>query len=115
MAWSANNRACTTTWSTLFALEQSLLTFPKSGEVQMQHMQFWITAATPELRRLRAQALANRMDVIFRVTRGAEYEEGSSLDQAIEAMVEVMSDANATMEKLAEVNDASYRFWQEGE
>ena len=115
MAWSPNNRACTTTWSTLFALEQSLLPFPSSGDVQMQHMQFWTTAAGDELRRLRARALANRMDLIFRVTRGATYEDGSDVDRAIEAMLEVMDDADATMAQLAEVNDAHYRFWQEGE
>ena len=114
MAWSPNNMACTTTWSTLFALEQSVLPYPESAGVQMQNLLFWSAAASDELLDVKAMALALRVDAIFRLVRGATYEGGVSHDQAIADMRDTMLMAEATMEQLAEVNDRNYRFWQEG-
>jgi len=114
MAWSPNNMACTTTWSTLFALEQSVLPFPDSALVEMQQLLFWNSAATDDLLEVKAMALALRVDAIFRLVRGASYESTASHDQAVAEMRDTLLTAEATMEQLAEINDRNYRFWQEG-
>lgn len=114
MAWSPNNLACTTTWSTLFALEQSVLPFPESAGVQMQQLLFWNSSATEGLLEVKAAALALRVDAIFRMVRGATYERDATHEQAVNEMRDTLLTADATMEQLAEVNDRNYRFWQEG-
>jgi hypothetical protein len=114
MTWSPNNLACTTTWSTLFALEQSVVPFPDAAEVQMQTLTFWNTAATDDLRSVEAHALALRVDAIFRLVRGAVYETDSDHEHAVTEMRDTFLTADATMETLADANDRNYRFWQEG-
>jgi len=112
--WSRNNRACSTTWTTLFVLEQSTLPFAESGGVPMHALAFWDDAASDDLRRLQAQALAIEMDNVFRLIRGARYEEGADTGTAVRAMCEVLTSRDRTMSDLAAANDANYRFWREG-
>ena len=114
MSWSANNLACTTTWSTLFAMDESVRPFPASAAVKMRQLTFWNAAASPELREVAASELTLRIDKVFRVTRGATYEDNRTHDDAIADMRSVLLSADDTIERLAEINDANYRFWQEG-
>jgi hypothetical protein len=113
LEWSKNNRACTTTWTTLRVLDQNGRTFDKSGPVKMEQLTFWNKAASAQMRKLQAQTLSTQIDNVFRLIRGAKYESGVTRAQAIAGMVATMTDAEKTIADLAEVNDASYQFWGE--
>ena len=115
--WNANNRACTTTWSTLRVLGQirKNLTFPKAGAKTMDELTFWQQTASAELRAVHARSLAVAMDNIFVMLRGAHYETGSDGATAVRDIVNTMLDAEQTVADLAAVNDANYRFWHEVE
>jgi hypothetical protein len=80
----------------------------------MNQLTFWNSAASAALREVGARALALRTDAIFRMVRGATYEDGHTHQRAVDEMCEVLLKEDATMENLADVNDANYRFWQEG-
>jgi len=113
--WKANNRACTTTWTTLRVLGQirKNLTFAKAGAKTMEDLAFWQQTASAELRAVQARSLAIAMDNIFVMLRGARYEEGSDGPTAVRDIVNTMLDAEQTVADLAAVNDANYRFWKE--
>ena len=113
--WSANHRACVTTWSTLFALTQLTEPFATAGDLPMSALTFFNAAGTAEMRELQASTLATQLDNIFRVLRGARYEDGVHHDGAVSAMVDVLTVADKTVAELAEVADAQYRFWGEGD
>lgn len=108
--WSANNLACTTTWTTLFVLDQNTEVFADSGDIPMTELTFFNSVASAEMRRQSAESLASMMDNIFRVLRGARYEEGADHDSAIDDMVDVLTDPAKTIADLAERNDDNYRF-----
>jgi uncharacterized membrane protein len=108
--WSANNLACTTTWTTLLALDQNTEVFADSGDIPMTGLTFFNNAASDSMRRQNAEALASMIDNIFRVLRGASYEAGKDRNSAVKDMVAILTDAAKTIADLAEANDANYRF-----
>ncbi len=113
--WSANHRACTTTWTTLRVLAQIPLNLPfsRAGTVTMKELTFWNQAGTPDLRRVQASALAAQMDNVFRLVRRAQFEPGVEPAQAVSAIANTLLGADNTLADLAEVNDANYLFWGE--
>jgi len=111
--WNPNNRACTTTWSTLRVLDQNNKPFSKSGNVKMDKLLFWNQAATPAMRKLQATTIATQMDNIFREIRGATYEKGVTEQKAITESVATLIDADKTISDLAGVCDNNYLFWGE--
>jgi len=114
-SWTHNNRAATTTWLTLRFLAQipKDLVFAKAGTRTMQELLFWTNASSAQARRVAASGLIIEMDSIFRDIRGAQYENGKSLETAVNAIRDVLLNADKTVADLAVVNDEQYRFWQE--
>ena len=112
-AWSPNNLACRTTWTTLMVLDQSDETFDASGAIKVRDFTFWNNADSAEMRKTKATTLAVQMDNIFVKLRGARYETGVDAEAAIKAIVAILTKGDRTMADLAARNDASYQFWGE--
>lgn len=108
--WSANNRACKTTWFTLFVLNQHQEAFPEAGKLKMKDLTFYSRTADTDLRKTMARDLAIALDNNFRLIRGADFEQGVKVGAAINGMVDVLLDEDKTMTDLAMVNDNNYRF-----
>jgi hypothetical protein len=108
--WSPNNRACKTTWFTLFVLNQHQEAFPDAGELKMKDLTFYSRTADADLRKTMARDLAIAMDNNFRLIRGADFEKSVQPGAAIKDMVDVLLDEDKTMTELAAVNDDNYRF-----
>lgn len=111
--WNPNNRACTTTWSTLRILDQSSKTFNKSGGLRMDQLTFWNPTASSEMRKVQATTLATQMDNVFTIVRGAKYEKNITKAKAVQSMVDILVDSEMTMADLAAVCDDNYLFWGE--
>ncbi len=111
--WSRNNRACTTTWSTLRVLHQLVAKFDTAGSIKMDELTFWNSSTTPELRTIQANTLAYQIDNFFRMIRRAQFEAGSTHENAITDMVKCLLDKNKTVTDFAELNDFYYLFWGE--
>lgn len=113
MAWEKKNRAAKTTWTTLMLLEQLQATFTKAGSIPMKELAFWKPTQSASARKHEAEGLAIMIDQVFRTIRDAEYEEGVTRLQAIEAMLDILTGADKTVKELAKVNDDNYHFWRE--
>lgn len=111
--WSKNNRACTTTWSTLLILDQIKEVFKDSGTIKIQDFSFWSKTASSDMRKLMANTLAIQMDNIFSMILGAKHEEGKTKDTAVADIVSILTNGDKTVLELAEVNDKNYLFWKE--
>ena len=108
--WSPNNRACKTTWFTLFVLNQHQEAFPDAGKLQMKDLTFYSRTADADLRKTMARDLAIAMDNNFRLIRGANFEQSVQPEAALGDMVNTLLDEDKTMADLAGVNDNNYRF-----
>jgi len=111
--WTANNRACTTLWTTLYNMTQLVTNFDDSGELKMKDLTYYNPLASAEMRRQAALMISDQLDNIFRIGRGAKYEKDIDRDDAITGMMEVLEDENKTVKELASVADKLYRFWGE--
>lgn len=111
--WSPNNRACTTTWSTLKILAQNSKPFIKSGGLRMDQLTYWNPTASSEMRKVQATTLANQMDNVFTLVRGAKYEKKVTKEKAIASMTDVLVDSEMTVTDLAAVCNDQYVFWGE--
>lgn len=109
--WSRNHRSCETTWTTLFALEQLRAPFQPSGAFTMNRLLFW--AGSAQARATRAEALSNQLDNIFRLLRGARFEEGVDRSIATTGLRDTLLVKENTVAVLAEVADEMYRFFGE--
>jgi hypothetical protein len=109
--WSKNNRACTTTWSTLLILEQISAAFVDSNAIKIQNFTFWNQAGSSDIRKLLANTLAIQMDNIFTMIRGAQYESNVTKETATSGIVDLLTVAEKTVSDLAELNDRNYVFW----
>ena len=114
MAWSSENRAAKTTWTTLMVLDQIAQAFEESGEIKMSRLVFWNAAQSAAARRSQAEALSIQIDRVFREVRGAEFEDGQTRLRTLEAVVGVLTSADLTVADLASLLDEHYRFWREG-
>jgi hypothetical protein len=91
------------------------LVFKDSGQVKISEFTFWGEMSSAEMRQTQARSLAIMMDNIFRMIRGAQYEEGISNHQAVESITNTLVDGEKTVADLAEINDTNYFFWKENE
>lgn len=114
-AWSANNRACKTTWTTLRILNQLEQTFDKAGAVKMDGLTFWNQGSSSDSRESVAHSLSIQIDNVFRLIRGARYEGGVTKPEAVQGMLDILLDESKTVTDLALVADALYQFWKEDE
>lgn len=108
-----NNRSCTTTWITLYRLQQFRKTFDEAGSLQMKDLKFYNPSLSKELLKQEAAMLADMIDVVFIVGRGARYEAGIKKSMALEKMIHLLIDAHKTVADLAALNDDHYIFWNE--
>jgi predicted GNAT superfamily acetyltransferase len=81
----------------------------------MSQLTFWNPSATPAMRRIQATALANQIDNVFRIIRGAKYEKNVTQQKAIDNTVKTLLDAEQTICDLAKECDDNYLFWKEGD
>lgn len=108
--WNKNNRACKTTWSTLYVLNQLQEAFPAAGALKMKQLTFFTQAGDAELRKVAAKNLAISMDNIFRLIRHAKFEKGVKPETALQQMIDTLLDEKKTVADLAAVNDKNYLF-----
>ena len=113
--WSANSRACKTTWSTLRILNQLEETFAEAGTLKMKGLTFWNQSGSADNRESMARTLSIQVDNVFTLIRGARYEDGASKPKAIEGMLAILLDESKTVVDLALAADALYKFWKEDE
>jgi len=111
--WSPNNRACTTLWSTFYIMKQLSTNFNDSGDLVMSDLTYYNPLASAELRKLDAKMIADQLDNVFRVGRGAKYEDKMTKTKAINSMVKVLTDDTKMVKDLAKAVDDAYRFWGE--
>jgi len=111
--WTKNNRACTTLWTTLYNMQQLVTNFEESGELKMSDLTFYNVLSSSELRQQEARIIADQLDNVFRVGRGAKYEEGIDRSKAMSSMIEVLTDEEKELKELAKTVDESYLFWGE--
>ncbi|MDJ1498911.1 hypothetical protein QNI19_38645 [Cytophagaceae bacterium DM2B3-1] len=111
--WSKNNRACTTLWTTLFLMQQLSTNFDDSGDLKMSDLTFYNTLGSSELRKQQAKIVADQLDNIFRIGRGAKYEENVDRGKAMNGMIEILTEESKQIKDLASNVDDSYRFWEE--
>jgi hypothetical protein len=112
--WNPNNRACTTTWSTLRVLDQNSKTFSKSGNIRMDQLTYWNPTATPQMRKVQATTLATQIDNFFVMVRGAQYEKNVTKGKAVNGIADTLLDEAMTIADLAALCDGQYKFWGEG-
>jgi hypothetical protein len=111
--WTKNNRACTTLWTTLYNMKQLQSNFEVSGQLKMQDLTFYNVLSSSDLRNQEAKIIADQLDNIFRIGRGAKYESGVTRSDAMIAMVEILTDDSKLVEELATKIDNQYLFWGE--
>ena len=111
--WSKNHLAHRTTWSTLLLLDQNTEVFIRSGDIPMNQLAFWNAAASSDMRALQINTLARQIDNVFRLIRGAQYEDAVPPQTAIGALIAVLADPSRTICDLANAADNSYRFFGE--
>jgi hypothetical protein len=108
--WSKNNRACKTTWFTLFVLDQSDKAFKESEDIRMNELTFWNQSSSAEMRQSQARALCIQMHNNFTLIRKAKLENGVNKEKAIFDMCNVLMDESKTLKDLAAVIDDNYLF-----
>ena len=111
--WTKNNRACTTLWTTLYNMKQLQSNFEESGQLKMQDLTFYNALSSSDLRNQEAKIIADQLDNIFRIGRGAKYENGVTRSDAMTAMIEILTDDSKLVEELATKIDNQYLFWVE--
>ena len=113
MAWSTNNRACTTVWTTLFSMQQLSTNFADSGTLTMNQLTFFNELSSSDQRSHDIAMLADHLDNVFVNGRGAKYESGVTHSSAVSGLVGILSEAATTVEQLASTADSLYQFWGE--
>lgn len=111
--WTRNNRACTTLWITLFNMQQLSTNFEESGDLKMNDLTFFNELESSEMRQQQATIIADQLDNIFRVGRGAKYEKDFDRTKSMAGMITILTDKSKSVKDLASNVDDSYNFWQE--
>lgn len=112
-AWSKNNRACTTLWTTLYSMQQLSTNFDDSGDLKMKDLTFFNSLGSAELRKQQATIVADQLDNVFRHGSGASFETDMDRTKAMSCMIEVFTDEEKLVQDLASTIDDLYSFWGE--
>lgn len=110
---SNNNRAHKTAYTTLVILHQLEAPWDEAADVKMSELRHFAPSDSSEMREMHARTLAHQIDNVYRMVRGARLEPDMSLNDAIEGMVEILTDGDRTVFDLAQASDAGYRFFGE--
>jgi hypothetical protein len=108
-----NNLSYGYTWLVLLNLKQINAVYNDSQEIKMSGLVFYNPTISSDLLRIEATNLAIAIDSTFTNGMGAKLENGISQNQAINSMVEILTNADKTVEDLAVMNDANYLFLNE--
>lgn len=111
--WSKNNRACTTLWTTLYAMQQLSTNFGDSGDLKMNDLTFYNALGSAELRKQQSTIIADQLDIVFRHGSGASFETDVDRTIAMNGMIEVLTEETKCVKDLASAIDDSYIFWGE--
>lgn len=111
--WTKNNRACTTLCTTLFNMQQLKTSFEESGDLKMSDLTFYNVLSSSNLRSQESRIIADQLDNVFRIGRGAKYEKSVDRSKAISSMTEILSDEDKQVKDLSTNIDESYLFWDE--
>jgi len=111
--WSTNNRACTTTWTTLYSMQQLTTNFADSGSLTMNQLTYYNELSSAEQRSHDIAMLADQLDNVFINGRGAKYESGVDHSSAVSGLISSLSQASQTVADLASTADGLYQFWGE--
>jgi len=111
--WSNNNRACTTLWTTLYAMQQLSTNFDDSGDLKMNDLTFYSSLDSADLRKQQSTIIADHMDNVFRLGSGAIFEAGIDRTKAMSNMIDVLTDEKKQVKDLASIVDDAYIFWGE--
>ena len=117
MKWSSNNKACKTVWSALMALDQidEDQSFKSTGQMKISELRFFPKDETQDEIDIRAKSLALQMDKIFRMIRGASYQEGVSRVIAVTKITDILKVQEQLVADLADKTDDKYLFVREDE
>jgi len=113
--WSNKNRACKTLWTSLLQMNQLVTNFEDSGDLKMSDLTFFNNLSSADLRQQEASVIADQLDNIFRLGRGAKFEEGTDRAGAMDSMIQVLTDEDKLVKDLGEIVDGAYRFFRETE
>jgi hypothetical protein len=108
--WTSNNLACLNVWSTLYIMKQYKKTFKIAGDIQMKGLLFYNPALTPSELEFEARGIADFLDIVFRKTCDAKYEQGVNRVRAMSDMIAVLIAPDKTVAHLAEIVDQDYEF-----
>jgi hypothetical protein len=109
--WSNNDRACTTLWTSLYTMKQISRNFEDSGVTKMSELAFFNPLASSDLLKQEAMLIAEHLDQVFVVGRGAKYKDNVTSSKAIEGMINILIDENKQVSDLASNINTSYNFW----
>ncbi|MDQ8182593.1 hypothetical protein [Pelagicoccus sp. SDUM812005] len=111
--WNKNNSAHRITWITLYILRQHRSLFPGAGSLLMPDLVFFNKTSDADLRRSLAEMIALQVHSVFISQFGVGLEDGKTEDQAVSEMVTILVDELKSIHDLSEVNDVSYKFFNE--
>jgi hypothetical protein len=94
-------------------MKQLQSNFNDSGQLKMEDLTFYNVLSSSDLRNQEAKIIADQLDNIFRIGRGAKYESSVSRSSAMTAMIEILTDDSKLVEELATKIDEQYLFWGE--
>jgi hypothetical protein len=108
-----NNLSYGYTWLVLLRLKQINVVFNNAKDMKMSELAFYNPTVSDYLLRAEALNLANTIHSAFEIGMGAKLEKNISQDLAINSMVEILINADKTIEDLAVKNDENYCFLNE--
>ncbi|AHF17024.1 hypothetical protein NIASO_00450 [Niabella soli DSM 19437] len=94
-------------------MQQLSTNFDDSGDLAMNTLTYFNTLGSPDLRKQQAMIIADQLDHIFRIGRGAKYEANVDRTKAMNSMVKILIDEKKLLKDLAQTIDDSYKFWGE--
>jgi predicted RNase H-related nuclease YkuK (DUF458 family) len=94
-------------------MQQLITNFDESGDLKMNDLTFFNVLSSSDLRKQESKIIADLLDNVFRIGRGAKYEEGIDRSKAISSMIEILSDEDKQVKELAFTVDEAYLFWGE--
>lgn len=108
--WTTNNLACVNLWSTLYIMKQHKKTFKKAEALTMKDLLFYNPLLTPDELKTEAEGIADFLDIVFKNTYAAKYEEGVDKAKAVKDMVNILVNGSKTLPELATKIDDNYNF-----
>jgi len=108
--WSKNNLAHRRTFLTLRILEQTKRQFENAAGQTSSQLKFWVPGDSADIRKEKARALASMMNNIFVDAFKTEFEQDFDKTKSVNALTNVLSVKDSTVQELADTADGCYQF-----